>query len=274
MSPARNRTRSHDHAEIRAAVLAQLDHVRRAVLTLTPVELEAPTRLGDWTVRDLAVHIALAAAATTGSAALPEPPEQEFALLDWPVRTAEFAEAFDRATREAVDALEASVGPGGTTEALGELYRRTAAELADVLDANTGDRLLATRCGGMRLDDHLVTRAVELIVHTDDLMVATGRDIPLERPTVAACARLLADTLALKAPGGSVEVRIPPYAVVQCVEDPRHTRDTPPHVVETDPVTWIRLATGRTGWGEALDASRVSTSGERADISGLLPLLS
>ncbi len=77
----------------------------------------------------------------------------------------------------------------------------------------------------------------------------------------------------MKAPGGSTEVRVPPFAVVQCVEGPRHTRGTPPNVVETDPLTWIRLATGRTGWAEALDAAKVSASGERADLSGLLPIL-
>ncbi|MGI5447525.1 sterol carrier family protein [Streptomyces sp. CA-243310] len=273
MSPARELIRNYEHAEIRASVLAQLDHVRQAVRTLTPEELSAPTRLGDWTVRDLAVHIALAVGAIAGAATLAEPSQTEFALLDWPLRTVDYAEAFDRATREAVDALEGATGTGGTTEALGELYDRTARALADTLDANTGDRLLATRCGGMRLDDHLVTRAVELIVHTDDLNAATGRGITLERQALAACVRLLADALAERAPGGSVEVRIPPYAVVRCVEGPRHTRGTPINVVETDPLTWIRLATGRTGWDEALAATRVRASGERADLSGLLPLL-
>jgi hypothetical protein len=68
-------------------------------------------------------------------------------------------------------------------------------------------------------------------------------------------------------------VRIPPYAVVQCVEGPRHTRGTPPNVVETDPLTWIRLATGRVTWQEALHTAAVRASGERADLGPLLPLL-
>ena len=67
---------------------------------------------------------------------------------------------------------------------------------------------------------------------------------------------------------------MPPFAVVQCVEGPRHTRGTPPNVVETDPLTWIRLATGRTTWAEALDAATVSASGERADLGGYLPVMS
>jgi hypothetical protein len=100
-----------------------------------------------------------------------------------------------------------------------------------------------------------------------------GLDIPYDRQALAACTRLLADAIAVKAPGGSTEVRIPPYAVVQCVEGPRHTRGTPPNVVETDPLTWIRLATGRTEWKAALDEAKVSASGERADLGGLLPLM-
>ena len=100
-----------------------------------------------------------------------------------------------------------------------------------------------------------------------------GLEVPYDRQALAACTRLLADALAAKAPGGSTEVRIPPYAVVQCVEGPRHTRGTPPNVVETDPLTWIRLATGRLAWKDALDEARVSASGERADLSGLLPLM-
>jgi Bacterial SCP ortholog len=76
-----------------------------------------------------------------------------------------------------------------------------------------------------------------------------------------------------KAPGHTVEVRVPPIAAVQCVEGPRHTRGTPSNVVELDPVTWVRLAAGRLSWSEALADGRLSASGERSDIRGLLPLL-
>ena len=68
-------------------------------------------------------------------------------------------------------------------------------------------------------------------------------------------------------------MRIPPYAVVQCVEGPRHTRGTPPNVVETDPLTWIRLAAGRTTWADAVQQAKVAASGERADLAALLPLM-
>jgi hypothetical protein len=78
--------------------------------------------------------------------------------------------------------------------------------------------------------------------------------------------------LARRAPGKAVEVRVPPYAAVQCIEGPRHTRGTPPNVVETDPLTWITLAAGRTGWAEAVATGKVRASGPRADLSAWLPL--
>ena len=79
--------------------------------------------------------------------------------------------------------------------------------------------------------------------------------------------------LAERAPGSSVEVRVPPYAAAQVVAGVRHTRGTPPAVVETDAATWLDLATGRTRWSEAVDEGRVRASGERTDLSPYLPLL-
>jgi hypothetical protein len=78
--------------------------------------------------------------------------------------------------------------------------------------------------------------------------------------------------LSLAAPGRSVEVRVPPYAAVQCVPGPRHTRGTPPGVVETDPLTWIQLATGALAWADAAGDGRLTASGERTDLSAYLPL--
>jgi uncharacterized SCP-like protein len=80
-------------------------------------------------------------------------------------------------------------------------------------------------------------------------------------------------TLAQLAPGHSVEVRVPPFAAVQCVEGPRHTRGTPPNVVETDPRTWLELATGTLTWPAAVEAGRIAASGNRADLSAHLPIL-
>ncbi len=65
---------------------------------------------------------------------------------------------------------------------------------------------------------------------------------------------------------------MPPYGAVQCVAGPRHTRGTPPNVVETDPVTWVEVACGRLAWAEAVAQGRVSASGHRTDLSAYLPL--
>ena len=88
----------------------------------------------------------------------------------------------------------------------------------------------------------------------------------------AATKHLLA-VLTVRAPGNSVEVRVPPFAAAQCIAGRRHTRGTPPAVVETDPLTWVALGTGRLAWADALHEGRVSASGERSDLSGLLPLV-
>lgn len=92
------------------------------------------------------------------------------------------------------------------------------------------------------------------------------------RPVVMGAVRFLLDRLAELAPGRSVEVRVPPYAAVQCIDGPHHTRDTPPNVVEMDAVTWIALATGRLAWADAIADGRVRASGARADLSEHLPL--
>jgi hypothetical protein len=94
------------------------------------------------------------------------------------------------------------------------------------------------------------------------------------RPALRAAVRYTLGLLAERAPGKSVEVRVPPLAAVQCVPGTRHTRGTPPNVVETDPVTWLDLATGRLTWGAAVAEGRVYASGQRADLSGYLPVAS
>ncbi|MGW5736502.1 MULTISPECIES: maleylpyruvate isomerase family mycothiol-dependent enzyme [Streptomyces] len=263
MPPAKKRTRSYDPAKIRTAVRAQFGNVRDAVGALEPEQLALPTRLGDWTVRELAAHLTTALGAVTRFLAMPQPAAREVALLDWPFATASAAEQVDEAARSFA------------AQDLTELYAHTLTGFEASLPDVTEGRLMPTRFGAMTLDDFLVTRTVELVVHTDDLNDAVpGLDVPYDRQALAACTRLLADALAVQAPGGAVEVRIPPFAVVQCVAGPRHTRGTPPNVVETDPLTWIRLATGRTEWKTALDAAKVSASGERADLAGLLPVMS
>lgn len=92
------------------------------------------------------------------------------------------------------------------------------------------------------------------------------------RTDLATAVRYLLQLLVEKAPGNAVEMRVPPFGAVQVVEGPRHTRGTPPNVVETDAATWIALATGDLAWADAAAAGRLSASGTRADLTALLPL--
>ena len=93
------------------------------------------------------------------------------------------------------------------------------------------------------------------------------------RPVLATAVRYLLEELAARAPGNTVEVRVPPFGATQCIAGPRHTRGTPPNVIETDPDTWLALAAGRLGWEEAVADARVVASGARARLDGLLPLV-
>lgn len=100
---------------------------------------------------------------------------------------------------------------------------------------------------------------------------AARADAP-PRTATATAVRYLLQLLEEKAPGKSVEVRVPPFGAVQVIQGPAHTRGTPPNVVETDAMTWIALATGATTWPDAMAAGRIAASGTRADISDLLPV--
>lgn len=99
-----------------------------------------------------------------------------------------------------------------------------------------------------------------------------GTDEQPPRAVLGAAVKTTARWLAQQVPGRSVEVRVPPHVAVQCIEGPRHTRGTPPNVVETDAATWLRLATGRLSWADALAQGAVSASGNRADLDAQLPL--
>ena len=92
------------------------------------------------------------------------------------------------------------------------------------------------------------------------------------RSVLAAAVKTSTRWLAQQVPGRSVELRVPPHVAVQLVPGPRHTRGTPPNVVETDAATWLRLATGELSWADAVAEGRVSASGNRADLSAHLPL--
>ncbi len=97
---------------------------------------------------------------------------------------------------------------------------------------------------------------------------------PAERARLRELVRATLLYFGQRHPGRSVEVRVPPYSAVQAIEGIRHTRGTPPNVIEMDGPTWLGLATGLLSWADAVDAGRVRASGTRADLSGYLPLVS
>jgi hypothetical protein len=106
----------------------------------------------------------------------------------------------------------------------------------------------------------------------DDALDALDAGGEPTRPVLRDAVRALLAELARRAPGRSVEVRVPPFGAIQCVAGPRHTRGTPPNVVESDPITWLLVATGRLAWTEAVASGRISASGNRTDLSEYLPL--
>jgi hypothetical protein len=104
-----------------------------------------------------------------------------------------------------------------------------------------------------------------------DAIAAEGYD-DSSRELRATAVRYLLQVLADSAVGNSVEVRVPPFGAVQCIEGPGHTRGTPPNVVEMDARTWLELATGVLTWADGIAAARIHASGQRADLTGYVPL--
>ncbi|MFJ5230313.1 sterol carrier family protein [Kitasatospora sp. NPDC088391] len=263
--------RTYDPVKVRAALTGQLDAISAAVRDLDDGQLARPTRLGEWRVRELVAHLGMVASWVPLHLHDPLPPRAPITPLYWASQTRTAAAVIDATAVELVVEQFA----GDAAQVSGELDRQIG-ELWKALDGPEGrepGRVIPMRFGPMPLADFLVTRLVETVVHADDLADALGlAEFPHDRFALASAARLLADAFAAQAPGGAVELRVPPYAVVQAVEGPRHTRGTPPNVVETDPLTWVRLATGRVAWASVLDVA-LSASGERSDLSGYLPVL-
>ncbi len=106
----------------------------------------------------------------------------------------------------------------------------------------------------------------------DAVRVAQASEEKPSRTDLATAVRYLLQLLDEKAPGNSVEVRVPPFGAVQVIQGPRHTRGTPPNVVEMDAATWIAVATGSEVWADVATAGRIHASGTRADLSDVLPL--
>ncbi|MBT2385401.1 sterol carrier family protein [Streptomyces sp. ISL-11] len=264
-APRRPRSRSYDPAKVRAALTGEMAVVRGLVSALcaTPEAadlLARRPRAGAPTARELILRLAGDMEAAAGRLVADSAP----AKADTGIHEYLAAGLPDDAPAEAPEIPE---------QPLHARVDDAAARLTAALDDPHSAAAVTTPAGTLTVTDFLLARLLTTVLHAEDLAAATGAPVPHGRQALATVTRLLADALAAKAPGGSVEVRIPPFAVVQCVAGPKHTRGTPPNVVETDPLTWLRLATGRTDWATAVDQAAVAASGERADLSAQLPLL-
>jgi hypothetical protein len=114
--------------------------------------------------------------------------------------------------------------------------------------------------------DALLAALLELVLLAAEHHVV----VPIARRRAV---RAAAAVVAARAPGRSVELRVPPDAAVQCVPGPRHTRGTPSAVVETDPITFVQLASGHRTWSQAVGLGLVRASGQRTDLSKWLPVV-
>ena len=256
-------TRTRPPAEI------LLEQSRTALAWLRALDEDAlarPSVLPDWSVRQLAGHLVFAHRTLRESLGRVSP--------ERPLPVHRYVQGYRPSADQIADASRSAAEVDDVLDALDAEIERCAEAMATGLPAVA----LGPR-GPIAGDDLVRTRIIELVVHSDDLSrsLPDHDPVPLQRPALAAAVRTLTTILAGQHPGRSVEVRVPPFAAVQCgVGDPgpTHTRGTPPNVVETDPVTFVRLATGRVPWDEALRAGRVNASGLRADLSVALPVLS
>jgi uncharacterized protein (TIGR03083 family) len=248
-------------ADVGVACVAQWTHIADAVADLPDDRFDEPTALPGWRLAELVAHLTICAAAPARWLAEPAPAKAEADVADYLLCLTQAAPGIDARTRDQV----AGKGPAELRAGLIEAVDG----LRSVVVETDPHRVIPTRLAPMRFDDFLVTRCLEGVVHGLDLM-------PVVEPDPAALkitTRALLAALVAKAPGHAVEVRVPPIAAVQCVEGPRHTRGTPSNVVEMDALTWVRLATGRLSWADAIADGRLDASGERSDISALLPIL-
>ncbi|HZZ98287.1 MAG TPA: sterol carrier family protein [Jatrophihabitantaceae bacterium] len=221
----------------------------------------APSVLPGWDVRTLVAHIV----ATKAGLA-----ERIATRVSGPAQpVADYVRAFALAAADITAQAIASTGDQSPDDLVAAL--RSPIDTAPAPDSAVID---GPR-GAITALDFARTRLIDLVVHCDDFSrsLADRDPVRLHRPALASTTRALAEILAAQAPGRSVEVRVPPFVAVQAIAGPRHTRGTPPNVVETDPLTWLRLATGRLAFAGAVATGAVKASGLRADLSSHLPLL-
>ncbi len=248
------------------ALLAQSAAIRAFLSDLDDATFRRPSVLPEWDLRTLTGHILLL---HTGMlrllqrpTGLPPLPPHQF-VTRYRRDVAVIHESTLEVTRERT--------PDQVRAELAQAERRVEAALSGALP-----RVIDTPRGPTTVPDFVSTRVIEFVVHADDLSRSVPEHAPthLDREALAETTRSLVGFLAAQQPGRSVELRVPPFAAVQAITGPRHTRGTPPNVIETDPLTWLRLATGRVAWVDAVAANALRASGTRADLSAYLPVLS
>ncbi|WP_405012383.1 maleylpyruvate isomerase family mycothiol-dependent enzyme [Kitasatospora sp. NBC_01539] len=231
----------HDPLATRTALAAQTGALRAAVHALTAEDLARPTRLGDWTVRELVAHLGIVLDWVPRHLDEPVPDGEPLTLTGWVAVTRTAAAAIAAGVREY--AADAFAGPPAAVAA--EFDTAADALLAVLHGPSAADpnRSIAMRFGPMLLTDFLVTRLVETVVHADDLAHALGRtDFPHDRQAVGTVAGLLTAVAAGRSPAGGA-----------------------PDTSRLDALTWIGLATGRTAWTDDHDVP--------AGLGALLPLM-
>ena len=263
MPPAQ---RHPEFSDVAGACLRQWTSLADVVDQLPDDVFAVPTRLAGWRVAELVAHFAACVNAVPRRLAESAPAAKET------LSVARYLTAAPSAG-DVIAQREVDTATGKKPSELRENLALALVSLGHALADATGERVVNTRFGAMRLDDFVVTRCVEGVVHGLDLAQVPGVVTVSDLEALRITTRALLDTMVERAPGRAVELRVPPIAAVQCVEGPRHTRGTPPNVVETDPNSWIELAAGRTRWADAVADGRVRASGGRSDLSGLLPLL-
>lgn len=249
-----------------SAYEAERDLLRAWLADLPASSWSQPSVLQGWTVLQLAVHVAKVGG---GGAAVLEAGasiERPVSLGDY---TGAWAEAAPAIATIAVDAAE-GLTPAGVLQVWDDGNAALTRAIAGLAD----DLVVRGPRGPLRVGDFLATRVNELVVHAGDLFrsLPALEAAPVDKKALAVSCRMLATILSDRNPGHSVEVRVPPYAAVQVIEGPRHTRGTPANVVETDPETWVLIAAGRMPYADAVAAGRVAASGLRADLGPYLPL--
>lgn len=245
-----------------AAYEAQAGLVGAWLEGLSDAGLQRPSPLPGWRVAELAVHLAHVSTAYADALAAPRP-----ARGTAPLGIADYIARYPGAAHEIAEreVLAAQGLSGADVRALFAAERARARHATDLLPA--GDPVIAARRGPIRASAMLRTRVNELVVHSLDA------GVPLDRQALRVTVRMLAEVLAERHPGKAVEVRVPPYAAVQIGAGLRHTRGTPPNVVECAPQVFVAVAAGRRTWADAVAAGEVRASGTRADLTPYLPLL-